>query len=235
MRSVANAQRRLQWPGRVCATDAPAARQSAIRPPVAARRLQFRDVPRGATSRAIRCSRRDAAAPAVATSSSPMRIMRQRRWRARPSSSWPSARSTGPAGERCSSPTCISARRRRSAPAASDSARRDGQRPRAPRGADRAHAGAAPRGAGRLPARRRRTRSGARRRRSGAGATRTRTLAITLVRGNHDERAGDPPPAWGIDGRRRSASRSRRSCSATRRPRRPRATRCAGTCTRACG
>ncbi len=24
-------------------------------------------------------------------------------------------------------------------------------------------------------------------------------LAIMLVRGNHDERAGDPPPAWGID------------------------------------
>jgi DNA ligase-associated metallophosphoesterase len=23
-------------------------------------------------------------------------------------------------------------------------------------------------------------------------------LAITLVRGNHDQRAGDPPPAWGI-------------------------------------
>ena len=25
------------------------------------------------------------------------------------------------------------------------------------------------------------------------------TLSITLVRGNHDERAGDPPPAWDID------------------------------------
>ncbi len=24
-------------------------------------------------------------------------------------------------------------------------------------------------------------------------------LSITLVRGNHDQRAGDPPPAWGID------------------------------------
>jgi DNA ligase-associated metallophosphoesterase len=24
-------------------------------------------------------------------------------------------------------------------------------------------------------------------------------LSITLVRGNHDEHAGDPPPAWGID------------------------------------
>lgn len=24
-------------------------------------------------------------------------------------------------------------------------------------------------------------------------------LAVTLVRGNHDARAGDPPPAWGID------------------------------------
>ncbi len=25
------------------------------------------------------------------------------------------------------------------------------------------------------------------------------SLAITLVRGNHDDHAGDPPPAWGID------------------------------------
>ena len=30
-------------------------------------------------------------------------------------------------------------------------------------------------------------------------------LSITLVRGNHDVRAGDPPPAWDIDGRSGSA------------------------------
>ena len=58
-------------------------------------------------------------------------------------------------------------------------------------------------------------------------------LSITLVRGNHDERAGDPPPAWGIDVVP-IRTRWRRSCCATSHRRRAPAMRCAVTCTRAC-